>query len=272
MRRILTVAALTALAAGTSPLPTATAQQSDRANSQAVQAAQDDQGATQAGQAGQSGQAGQQSGQRGGQAIDRLFAAAAAASDLAEITSSQMALQQAGSEEVRRFAQQMVQDHTKSSQQLQGMARSRQMSLPREMDVKDQAAIGQLSALRGAEFDREYAKLQLVSHLCAVSLFKNEAQRGQDPDLKGMASQLLPRLQEHLNMARQLPGATEAMQGSGGSGSRGGSGSGTGSGSGDAGASGSGSGSGAASGSGAGGSGGSGSNAGAGQSSSPRDR
>jgi len=46
----------------------------------------------------------------------------------------------------------------------------------------------------------------LSDHNKDVSEFEKQSTRGSDPDLKAFATKTLPTLQEHLQMARALPG------------------------------------------------------------------
>ena len=134
---------------------------------------------------------------------DHLFAAAAAANDLAEITVCRLALQRASDAEVKKFAEMMINDHTRTTQELTRIAATQQLALPRMPDVKDQAAADALSGLSGSQFDREFMKGQVAGHMCAVQLFQAEAERGADPNIKAFAAKFLPRIKEHLEMARK---------------------------------------------------------------------
>jgi putative membrane protein len=150
---------------------------------------------------------------------DRLFAMAAGAGGLAELVSSQAALARSRDEEVRKFAQQMVTDHTQAHQQLTQVVANKGIGLPLTLDLKDQAAFGALSVLQPEAYDREYARYQVAAHLGMVQLFQAEAQNGRDPEIKGFAAQNLPKLQHHLQMARQLMGRRdggERQRGEGG--------------------------------------------------------
>jgi putative membrane protein len=135
---------------------------------------------------------------------DALFARAAAAGGLAELATSQLALSRSQDEEVRKFAQQMIADHTQVNAQLAQAVANKGIGLPLTLDVKDQAASSALASLQGAAFDREYVKNQVGAHIMAVSLFQAEAQFGQDSQIKGLAAAALPKLQHHLQMSRDL--------------------------------------------------------------------
>jgi putative membrane protein len=135
---------------------------------------------------------------------DRLFVAAAAAGNSAEVAAARLALQRAGGDEVKKFAQKLIDDHNKANQELMSLAGTKRIAVPTTLDVKDQAAIDCLSGLSGADFDREFLTHQVAAHTCAVQLFQAESARGRDADLKAFASKTLPTLQDHLKSARSM--------------------------------------------------------------------
>ena len=135
---------------------------------------------------------------------DRLFAAAAGVAGLAEVSCSRLAEARAKDEAIRKFARQMIEDHTKANQELTSLASGKAIVLPTTLDLKDQAAVDRLDGLRGDDFDRCYAKQQYGAHMEALALFEAEAERGQDRDLKAWASKTLPTLKEHLKTIKQI--------------------------------------------------------------------
>jgi len=143
---------------------------------------------------------------------DSKFMMQAAQSDMAEIMLGNMALQKSQNAEVRKFAQMMVDDHTKTSQQLKSMAATKNVTLPADVDAKQKYIIDKLSVMSGDKFDMEYMKGQVKAHESAVKLFQNESGRGTDADVKGFAVTTLPALQMHLNMARATSGNMKNMK------------------------------------------------------------
>jgi putative membrane protein len=137
---------------------------------------------------------------------DQEFAAQAAIGGMAEVSTAQLALQRATSADVKKFAQRMLDDHSKANRELTSLATSKQIALPRTVDQKHRAMADRLARLQGAEFDREYMKGQVKDHKEAVDLFQAEADQGRDADLKAWASRTLPTLKEHLKMARDMAG------------------------------------------------------------------
>ncbi|HLL99980.1 MAG TPA: DUF4142 domain-containing protein [Pyrinomonadaceae bacterium] len=135
---------------------------------------------------------------------DSKFVMMAASSDMMEIASSTMALQKSQNADVRRFAQMMIDDHTKTSEQLKSIISTKGVTLPTGMDSKHRAMVDKLSGQTGDKFDMEYMKMQVKAHESAVKLFQTQTNKGSDPDIKGFAAANLPALQTHLSMARSM--------------------------------------------------------------------
>jgi putative membrane protein len=133
---------------------------------------------------------------------DELFAASSGG--LAEVNVSKIGLERATDPELKRFSQQMVQDHTQMNQELVNLVAQKWIRVPQVIDARAQFCAESLAGLSGAEFDKCYAKAQLVIHMDAVAIFKAEAERGQDPQMKALAAKALPRIKEHLNMIKPI--------------------------------------------------------------------
>jgi putative membrane protein len=140
---------------------------------------------------------------------DAEFLRVATSANLLEIVSSQLALEQAQSEEVRRFAEQMIADHTAATQEL-----ARVSGTPAPDLTADPAALldthhaERLAALRGTaaeSFDAAYVTLQRQAHEEAIYLFQDYATNGQEGPVKEFAEATLPKLQSHFDAAQDLP-------------------------------------------------------------------
>ena len=139
--------------------------------------------------------------------VDQQFAAQAAASDQFEIQSSQLALQKPRNRRVREFAQHMIDDHSKTTQQLTGIASSKGLTLQPTLDQQQQQMLTELQGLNNSRaFDRAYLHGQVVGHQAAVQVFQNEISGGQDAQMKDFAQQTLPTIEDHLKEARRLGG------------------------------------------------------------------
>ena len=135
---------------------------------------------------------------------NRPDAAAAASGGLAELSISQLGVQKATDDELKRFSQQMIDDHTRMNRELMDLAARKQIALPRQADVRAQFCAQSLAGLSGEDFNRCYAKAQCLAHMDAVATFEAEAERGQDPDVKALAARALPRIKDHLKMIKPI--------------------------------------------------------------------
>jgi putative membrane protein len=133
---------------------------------------------------------------------------------------AKLAAERASASEVKAFASHMVTDHSKAGEELKKVATAKGAQLNEQPSAKDQRELDKLSKLQGADFDREYVKVQLAAHKDAVSLFKKEASAGRDSDLKQFASSTLPTLREHLQMVQQLSKSTVLSSRSGEAGAK----------------------------------------------------
>ena len=59
-----------------------------------------------------------------------------------------------------------------------------------------------LTKLSGAEFDREYMETMVDDHKEDIEKFQTQADKGKDPELKKFASENLPILKKHLELAQ----------------------------------------------------------------------
>lgn len=130
-------------------------------------------------------------------AQDHDFATKAAVGGLAEVQLGQLAQQKAQSADVKSFGQKMVQDHTQANSELAQIVSTKGMTPPTDVDQKHKDVMSKLTALSGAEFDKEYMKAMMQDHQETVSLFQKQSNEGTDAELKAFATKTLPVLQQH---------------------------------------------------------------------------
>ena len=132
------------------------------------------------------------------------FIKEAATSDMLEIEAAKIA-QQKGNAAEKKFADQMVADHTKTTSELKELVSGEMKSvLPTGLDDGSQKKLGRLRDAETDDFASEYDPMQVSAHKDAVSLFERYAKSGDDPKLKDWAGKTLPALQHHLAMAQNL--------------------------------------------------------------------
>jgi putative membrane protein len=135
---------------------------------------------------------------------DRSFLEKAAQANLAEIETGKLAATKATTDDLRKFGQKMVQDHSKTLKQLQGLAQNKGVTLPSAPDDAHKALAADLSRASGKEFDLIYVKnAGVADHEMAKTLF--EAGTGsQDADIRSFAKKVLPDIEHHLEMAQKI--------------------------------------------------------------------
>ncbi|HYE35534.1 DUF4142 domain-containing protein [Methylocaldum sp.] len=135
---------------------------------------------------------------------DRHFVMEAARGGTAEVKLSQLVNERASRDEVKQFGKHMIHDHTQANKELMRLASGKGEKVSEELDEKHEKLMNRLSGLSGDEFDREYIKAMVQDHKKVVAEFEREASQGQDEDLKHWAGKILPKLQQHLQMAQDL--------------------------------------------------------------------
>jgi putative membrane protein len=95
-----------------------------------------------------------------------------AISDMFEIQSSQLALSKQADADTNPFAEKMVQDHQKTSNELKALVDGGKAKLPTALDAEHQKLLDDLKAKNGKDFDQSYDQAQLKGHRDAVALFE----------------------------------------------------------------------------------------------------
>jgi putative membrane protein len=152
-------------------------------------------------------------------APDRTFIKKAAEGGMAEVELGKLAADKGTTDDVKKFGQRMVDDHTKANDQLKQIASSKGVAVPDDLNAKDKALKARLEKLSGAQFDRAYMKDMVKDHVEDVADFSKESKMAKDPDVKSFASQTLPTLKDHLKNARSVASQTGSATNSKGEGS-----------------------------------------------------
>jgi putative membrane protein len=133
----------------------------------------------------------------------------AAASDLFEIRSAELARQRAQSQAVRDWAQMIIADHNETTRRLASAARAVAISplapalLPMQARMMDRLS----AAGSGAAFERLYLDQQVQAHRAALALHSAYAENGDTPQLRAVAAAAVPVVRGHLERVRQLAGS-----------------------------------------------------------------
>ncbi|ACB83287.1 MULTISPECIES: DUF4142 domain-containing protein [Methylorubrum] len=133
------------------------------------------------------------------------FVTQAVISDMFENQSSKLALEKSD-EKTKAFAQKMIDDHKKTSDELKSVVQTGDMklTLPTELDSSHQSKLDKLKSLSGEDFTKQYHDDQVTAHKNATDLYKRYAEGGDNAALKAFAIKTKPHLDEHLKMAQDL--------------------------------------------------------------------
>jgi putative membrane protein len=136
-------------------------------------------------------------------AEDRKFILDAAQSELHEVQMGMLGVQRSTNNDLKMYAQRLLDDHTLSNAEVQALARLKGISLP-DPTKTDTSAVN-LSRLAGIEFDQAFVRESIEDHLKDLSVFEKEDQSSAaDADIRGFAHSTLPKLRSHLDQAKAL--------------------------------------------------------------------
>ena len=122
----------------------------------------------------------------------------------AEVAAGKLALEKSESDDVKVFAQKMIDDHSTAQQELQALAGPKGVTLPTEPDAKHKAMAKTLGALKGTAFDKRYLKQGgLDDHRATHKLLERVQARATDSELKAYAAKTIVAVKSHLTMAQE---------------------------------------------------------------------
>ena len=137
---------------------------------------------------------------------DRKFIEKAAEDGMKEVEVSRTVADKAADPAVKAFAERMVKDHTDANKKLTDLAQSKGVAVPTELKRGDRHEVDKMSKMDPDKMDRSYMKDQVKDHKRDVKEFEKESKSAKDADVKKFASDTLPTLQEHLQMAEDTEG------------------------------------------------------------------
>jgi predicted outer membrane protein len=128
-----------------------------------------------------------------------------AMADMAEVETGKLALGKTQNSDVKAFAQQMVDDHGQALAKVQALAQARGVTLPTELDAKHKAMSAKLEKMSGDAFDKAYmANAGVKDHKAVLAKLKSDAKKIKDADVKALADQHMPVVEQHLKSAEQM--------------------------------------------------------------------
>lgn len=135
----------------------------------------------------------------------QTFVPKATMSDLYEIEAGKIAVQRAQKKDVKDFAQQMVDNHSRGSTKFAAAVKEAGVKAPAA--ALDTEHLNMLEALRTAStssFDRLYVTQQVEAHEKALVLHRSYAASGDKAPLKAAARETVTMVEHHLQEIRSI--------------------------------------------------------------------
>jgi putative membrane protein len=124
---------------------------------------------------------------------------------MAEIQMSELALQRSENDAVKKFAQEMIDEHGVLGREIEKVAEKMKLKLPQELRQEHETAMKSLGRLHAEKFDRVYINHVLKDHDNDVKVFKHYADAGDaDPEIRKLARKGEKMLTQHLKMAQDI--------------------------------------------------------------------
>jgi putative membrane protein len=133
---------------------------------------------------------------------DAAFAQQALSSSAVEIELARTAYLRAQSREVRAFAKQMLIDHRDLAIKLDNFALERGHLVAWRIEPDKASTIERLRTMDSASFDRAYMDEMVAAHEKALATMETQASSGRET--ASIASEAVPTVRHHLEMARAL--------------------------------------------------------------------
>ncbi|HEX6772399.1 MAG TPA: DUF4142 domain-containing protein [Acidobacteriaceae bacterium] len=139
-----------------------------------------------------------------GPAMDKAFVKKALEGSIDEVEMGKLALQKSNDDQVKQFAQKMVDDHGKMANALKPAAQQMGVKVPDGPSKGQMKKMDKMKALQGDAFDQAYIKDMVKDHKSDASEFKQEAQNTQNPSMKEFATQGSQVIEQHLQQIQQI--------------------------------------------------------------------
>lgn len=144
------------------------------------------------------------SGATAARADTRDFLTKAMQGDNSETRLGEFAAKQGRGRDVRAFGMMLARDHRQAKREALAVARRHGVAGTDEMADEARAEYAKLGRLRGAAFDREFARYMVEDHRKDIADFQTEAASRDPADVRRLARTTIPTLRQHLATAQHL--------------------------------------------------------------------
>ena len=123
---------------------------------------------------------------------------------MAEIQICEMAVEKSENQDVKKFAQMMIDEHGKMGRELEQMATDKQLDIPRTIRREQEMTVDELSALNGRDFEQRWIQYNIDVHERDIKVFQHYAGEQDDRDIAAIAKKHGEALSRHLKAAHDL--------------------------------------------------------------------
>ena len=121
-----------------------------------------------------------------------------------EVRLAELALKNAQSEDVKKFAQMMINDHSKANDELSQVAKNHNIDFPPAPPAEAVEMSKTLLDLKGAEFDKKYMGEVVTGHTNDLAAYKKAKGEVKDHLLVAYVDETEPKVAEHLKAAKAI--------------------------------------------------------------------
>jgi putative membrane protein len=123
--------------------------------------------------------------------------------DKTEIEMGELAKKNSKNEQVRKFAQTMIDEHDKSLKNLLEHFKDLKTGVVAKMNKEHQDLYNELSKLEGEAFDRKYMETQVKGHKMVLEFLQTNATKG-EPLVRAWSEKQVKNVQNHLKQAEEI--------------------------------------------------------------------
>ncbi|MGZ5199094.1 MAG: DUF4142 domain-containing protein [Telluria sp.] len=123
---------------------------------------------------------------------------------MAEIQICEMAIEKSQNPDVKKFAQSMVDEHGRIGRELEKLASSKKLEVPRAIRPEQEMTVDELSALSGRDFEQRWIQYNIDVHERDIKIFQHYAGEQDDRDIATMAKKHGDTLARHLKAAHDV--------------------------------------------------------------------
>jgi len=135
---------------------------------------------------------------------DKAFLRRVAVDDMMQVELGKLAAEKGSSDAVKQYGRKMADDRQKAHEEVTQLASKQGITIPETLDSKHKGKVEKLAKLDGQNFDKAFLKEVTHDDGEDVADFQAETNGGSDTAVKSFATRILPMIQAHAQMARNL--------------------------------------------------------------------